>query len=111
MDKLLNDCRVGQAVISKRGKDAGRMYVIVGFPGGGRVALADAKKFNVDRPKLKNPKHIQRAPRVIAEVAALVEAGKNIDHGDFRRLLAPLKGAPEAEGVLDDSDALDKGLG
>jgi hypothetical protein len=121
MDKpLKNDCRVGQAVISKRGKDRGRVYVIVGFPEGGRLALADAKKFNVDRPKLKNPRHIQRTSRVVAEVAALVEAGKNINHGDFCRFLAPfsvpLKNAPKAEGALDEGlpedpkEGLEEGL-
>jgi ribosomal protein L14E/L6E/L27E len=107
MDKPLNDYRVGQVVISKRGKDVGRLYVIVGILDRGRVALADAKGFNVHRPKLKNPKHIQWTSRVVAGVAASVEAGKNIDHGDFCRFLVSLKQnlkkAPEAEGVLDES--------
>ncbi|MDR2137854.1 MAG: KOW domain-containing RNA-binding protein [Synergistaceae bacterium] len=97
---MKNDCRVGQVVISKKGKDAGRVYVIVGLLDGRRLALADAKKFNVDRPKLKNPKHILCTSRVVAEVAASVQAGKNIDHGDFCRFLAPLEGAPKAEGAL-----------
>jgi hypothetical protein len=125
MGKPLNDCRVGQVVISKRGKDVGRVYVIVGVleSDGGRLALANAKEFNVHRPKLKNPKHLQWTSCFVAEVAASVEAGKNIDHGDFCRFVAPfcgslekglrkgleerleesLKRAPKAENVLDEN--------
>ncbi|MDR1376493.1 MAG: KOW domain-containing RNA-binding protein [Synergistaceae bacterium] len=99
MDKLLNEYRVGQIVISKRGKDAGRAYVIVGFLGEGKLALADAKKFNVDRPKPKNPKHVQITSRVVAEVAAQAESGKNIDHGEFCRFLTRLKGTLDVEDV------------
>ena len=88
MGKSLDgDYHVGQVVVSKRGKDAGHRYVIVGFLGKKRLALADAGKFNVDRPKSKNPKHITPTPRVISEVAACVEAGKNINRGELCRFL------------------------
>jgi ribosomal protein L14E/L6E/L27E len=92
MGKLLDDYRVGQVVISKRGKDAGRTYVIVSFLGvdgqdENRLALADAERFNVNRPKLKNPKHVKPTSYVVSEVAARVEAGKNIDRGELCRLL------------------------
>jgi ribosomal protein L14E/L6E/L27E len=99
MDKLLNEYRVGQIVISKRGKDAGRAYVIVGFLGEGNLALADAKKFNVDRPKSKNPKHVQSTSYVVAEVMTWVESGKNIDHGELCRFLARLKGTLDVKDV------------
>jgi hypothetical protein len=85
MGKPLDGYLVGQLVVSKRGKDAGHSYVIVGFLGGNRLALADAGKFNVTSPKSKNPKHIQPTGRVAAELKTLAEAGKNIDHGVFCR--------------------------
>jgi ribosomal protein L14E/L6E/L27E len=99
MGKLLNAYRVGQIVISKRGKDAGRTYVIVGFLGGDKLALADAKKYNVDRPKPKNPKHVQATSYVVAEVKAWVESGKNIDRGELCRF------SPYLKGTLDVKDA------
>lgn len=85
---------MGQVIVSKRGKDAGRTYVIVGFLDGKRLALADAEKFNVDRPKPKNPKHVKPTSRVIAEVTARAEAGKNIDRGE---LCSFLEGACKRE--------------
>ena len=90
MGKFLIECRVGQIVISKRGKDAGHTYVIIGFLSNGRLALADARKFNIGRPKPKNLKHVQPTPYVAEEIAASVQAGKKIDHGEFCRFLSIL---------------------
>ncbi|NLL36043.1 MAG: hypothetical protein GX256_00805 [Fretibacterium sp.] len=81
---------MGQVVISKRGKDAGNTYVIVGFLDGSRLALADAVRFNVTNPKAKNPKHVQPTSRCITEILDFVEAGKDIDHGRFRHFLSLL---------------------
>lgn len=96
MDKLLDECqyRVGQIVISKRGKDVGQAYVITGFFEGKRLALADAKRFNVSRPKTKNPRHVQVTLRYVgAGMLAAIETGKDIDHGEFRRYLCSEEGA------------------
>ena len=102
MGKLLNDeYRVGQIVVSKRGKDAGQRYVIVGFRDEKqekRLALADAGKFNVDRPKFKNPKHVMPTSRVISEIAACVEAGKNINRGELCNFLESGSGESKRRG-------------
>jgi hypothetical protein len=90
MGKPLGEYRVGQVVLSKRGKDAGHTYVIVGFLGDDRLALADARKFGADCPKPKNPKHVRPTPHIIEEIAASVRAGKKIDHGEFCRFLSVL---------------------
>jgi ribosomal protein L14E/L6E/L27E len=88
MGKLLDEYQVGQVVVSKRGKDAGREYVIVGFlVDEKRLALADAERFNIDRPKPKNPKHVMPTSRVAVEVAAWIGAGKNMNRGELRRFL------------------------
>jgi ribosomal protein L14E/L6E/L27E len=84
------DLKLGQVVISKQGKDVGHVYVVVGETEG-RVFLADACKFNVIRPKRKNPKHLQPMRLVIDEVRKKVEEGQNIDHGRFRYLLSVMK--------------------
>ena len=102
MGKSLDDeYRVGQIVVSKRGKDAGQRYVIVGFSGekqGKRLALADADKFNVSRPKFKNPKHITPTPHVMIEAAMCAEAGKNINRGELCRFLESVCGESKRRG-------------
>jgi len=82
--------KLGQVVISKQGKDVGRIYVVVG-EAEGRVFLADACKFNVKRPKRKNPKHLQPMRIVIDEVRKKAEEGQDIDHGRFCYLLSGTK--------------------
>ena len=101
MGKLLDIYRLGQVVVSKRGKDAGSTYVIVGFLDGDRLALADAARFNVTNPKPKNPKHVQPTSRCVAEVIEFVEAGKDIDHGRFRHFLS----------LLDENALVDEKIG
>ncbi|MBQ9564486.1 MAG: KOW domain-containing RNA-binding protein [Synergistaceae bacterium] len=86
---------LGQVVLSRRGKDRGTFYVVVGFEGEGRLALADAGKFNVSRPKRKNPRHVQATSRRAAELAGQIEMGKDIDRGRLCQVLAGLRNAPE----------------
>lgn len=92
LDPRFGPYRLGQVVRSRRGKDRGSLYVIVGFPQEDRLALADAGKFNLSRPKRKNPKHVQPTLRCAAEVADLVVAGKEIDRGRLCQILRTLDG-------------------
>lgn len=101
LDESLNissaSFRRGQLVLSMRGRDRGAIYVIVGFLGGDRLALADAKRFNVSRPKEKNPRHIRPTTYVAADLVGLIETGKDIDRGYFCQVLAELKNACETQ--------------
>ena len=96
MDKSLGPrfgpYRLGQVVLSRRGKDRGNRYVVVGFPEEDRLALADADRFNVSRPKRKNPKHVQLTSLFAAEVAEWVRSGRDIDRGRFCQILKALDG-------------------
>ncbi|MDR1875652.1 MAG: KOW domain-containing RNA-binding protein [Synergistaceae bacterium] len=98
MDNLPDGYRVGQIVVSKRGKDAGHTYVIAGFLDENRLALADARRFNVSRPKSKNPRHVQATSRFVDEkMVVSIEGGRDIDHGELRRFLASSKKASVSE--------------
>lgn len=87
---------IGQLVLSIRGKDRGTFYVVVGFDGN-QLALVDAKRFNVSRPKRKNAKHVQRTSCCATGLVTLIEMGKNIDHGCFCQFLAGLGNALNKE--------------
>ena len=94
LEKLSDMYPLGQVVLSRRGKDRGTFYVVVGFPEGGRLALADAKRFNVSRPKRKNPRHVQATSCRAAGLAKRIEMGEDIDRGSLCQILAGFKGAP-----------------
>ncbi|NLJ80468.1 MAG: KOW domain-containing protein [Firmicutes bacterium] len=49
---------LGQLVTSKKGRDSGRMYVVVGFCDQGYVQVADGVVRTRKRPKRKNIKHL-----------------------------------------------------
>ncbi|MCR5347128.1 MAG: KOW domain-containing RNA-binding protein [Fretibacterium sp.] len=87
---------VGQVVLSRRGKDRGKFYVVVGFEKD-RLALADGERFNVSRPKRKNPRHVQRTSQRVAELAELIEAKQDIDRGRFCQILVGLRDVPAEE--------------
>ena len=101
LEALSDTYPLGQVVISRRGKDKGTFYVVVGFPGKGRLALADAGKFNISRPKMKNPRHIQITSLRAAELAKQIEMGKDIDRGRLCQVLTGLRNAPEKIGNRD----------
>lgn len=92
MEKVVDDesCDelypVGRVVFSKRGKDAGRAYVVIGQRGP-RLLLADGLRFNVSHPKVKNPKHLRTAGLFFQEFAFAAREGRKIDRGRFIRLL------------------------
>ena len=81
---------VGQVVLSRQGKDRGKFYVVVGFEKD-RLTLADGERFNVSRPKRKNPRHVQRTSHLAAELVELIEAKRDIDRGRFCQILVGLR--------------------
>ena len=84
--------QIGQVVISRKGKDAGRWYVIVGFSEDHRrVYIADGLKFTVRRPKAKNTIHLQLTSLILDEMATKILSGQEFDPGRFQVLLRCLR--------------------
>ncbi len=85
---------IGQVVISLKGKDAGRWYVVVGFEEpakGARVLVADGDRYTVGRPKPKNPGHLQRTRWVLDEIERSILTKGRFDAGRFQALLTGLE--------------------
>lgn len=77
--------QAGQIVISRQGKDTGVFYVVSGIEADGRVKLIRPERFNVSKPKMKNPKHLQSTLRRAEGLMKFIEAGQDIDAGYFFR--------------------------
>jgi ribosomal protein L14E/L6E/L27E len=77
--------QAGQIVISRQGKDTGVFYVVSGIETDGRVKLIRPERFNVSKPKKKNPKHLQSTLRRAEGLIKFIEAGQDIDAGYFFR--------------------------
>jgi len=72
---------IGNAVIVRKGKHKGMLFVVVGMEGEDRVLIADGKHYTVERPKKKNKKHLQRTLVNLEDVAGRVAGGKPLDNG------------------------------
>ncbi|MCM1298539.1 MAG: KOW domain-containing RNA-binding protein [Firmicutes bacterium] len=58
------DFEKGTVVISKAGRDKGRFMAVIGEDKGYPL-VADGKERPLERPKRKNPKHLQKTNRKI----------------------------------------------
>lgn len=105
------DCELtGCTVRALRGREAGRLYIVVGGDGAGnggtqkqrRVYIADGRHRRMSRPKLKSVRHTE----IISDsdsvrIRQMIVDGKFTD-GDARRAIfsaaKPPKGESDAEG-------------
>lgn len=84
----MESLQTGQVVISKKGKDSGKWYIVAGFSGDGRrVFLVDGGRRTWDRPKRKNPLHVQPTGTVLKEVAKMAETKRRINDEWLRNIL------------------------
>jgi ribosomal protein L14E/L6E/L27E len=84
--------QIGQVVLSRKGKDAGKWYVVVKIqPEDNRIFVSDGDKFPVSKPKAKNPLHLQGTRWVIEEVAQRIARGEELDKGRLQYLLSHVR--------------------
>ena len=55
---------IGNVVCSKAGRDKGKFMVVLGLIDG-NLLVADGKERPIERPKLKNPKHLQKTNSIL----------------------------------------------
>ncbi|MDR1558935.1 MAG: RNA-binding protein [Clostridiales bacterium] len=78
-------CKIGCVVISKRGHDKGRPFVIVGTDGD-FLYLADGDLRKLAKPKKKKLMHVQNTESISTEIAEMLETGSPRDE-DLRKVL------------------------
>ncbi len=55
----MSDELTGRLVFSITGRDKGRAFILIGTNGQGFYLLADGKLRKMEKPKKKNPRHVQ----------------------------------------------------
>jgi len=79
------DVEPGQLVKSLVGRDKGKHYLIIGFEAS-RVLLADGRIRSINRPKKKNPKHLQPYRCIVPGVKERIRQG-NLRDTEVRNIL------------------------
>ena len=90
--------QIGRLVRSRAGRDAGRYFVITGFPEENYAYISDGAVRKLNAPKKKKLKHLELCPQDVqairaklppsASVVALCVEGKERSSEDFARLLS-----------------------
>lgn len=81
---------IGQYVRSKAGRDADRVFIVIGIVDEQFVHIADGDLRRVDRPKRKKIKHLAKFNRISEEVRAKVSEGDSISNALIRREIEKL---------------------
>ncbi len=80
----------GSAVISQKGRDKGRVFVVLYLVDADFVMVADGDTRKLDRMKKKRRMHVRALPVQFPEAAEMYRAGKLKD-SDLRRILWPYR--------------------
>jgi len=82
---MIREYEPGRIVISKRGRDKGYPFVIVGMDGA-FLYLADGRLRKLEKPKKKKVIHVQITESISVETAAKLAAG-SLQDADIRKVL------------------------
>lgn len=82
--------RTGALVRSLAGRDQGTCYVVLRLIDERRVAVVNGRQRTVDRPKLKNRRHLEVLGWVDANLALRLERGERIPDNVIKLILEAL---------------------
>lgn len=82
----------GQLVGSAAGRDAGKLFLVVGVISEILIQVADGRGRKVDNPKKKNIKHIKLYAPVAQDIADRLKQGIPVTDTDIRAALEALTG-------------------
>ena len=93
----MEDLRQGLIVISRAGRDKGRLFVVLGTSQD-LILVADGRLRRVEKPKAKKSKHLE--PLVFFECRTLQKIldGEKVTNSEIRRMLSEYREKAEENG-------------
>ncbi len=77
----------GQVVKSRAGRDRDKLYIVIGYEtSSGYLFLADGENRRVEKPKRKNPQHLNRLNTVFEDIKAR-KKGDRLSNQDIKERL------------------------
>jgi len=83
---------VGQIVISRAGRDAGRTFVVVRVIDDLYVEICDGDLRKVEKPKKKKIKHLNITGKIAEGLAEKLKSGDRITNAEIRKALVDFVG-------------------
>ena len=84
----MDEIKISNIVRSLKGRDCGRLFVVVGFPQENYLSLADGKLRRIESPKLKKLKHVEFVSDNETRVGEKLRAGEKVTNAELRRLFS-----------------------
>lgn len=89
---------VGQVVYSKSGRDKGKPMVVIDVVNDGFCLLVDGDTRRIEKPKLKNLKHIQITHQRAEDVLEILNRGEIPTNHIIKKNLSNIQGIGEKNG-------------
>lgn len=88
---ILDAIAIGQVVQSTQGRDAGRLFMVVGIVDQNHVLICDGALRRIDKPKKKKTKHLIPKQEFISSLREKLENGQKIFDSEIKKALSPLR--------------------
>lgn len=82
----VNRFRTGQMALSDAGHDRGKLYVILEVRGE-TLVLADGLRRTVEKPKIKNVRHVRRMNYIAPGIESKLDGGEPLNNGDVLKAI------------------------
>lgn len=82
----VNRFRTGQMALSDAGHDRGKLYVILEVRGE-TLVLADGLRRTVEKPKIKNVRHVRRMNYIAPGIEGRLDGGEPLNNGDVLKAI------------------------
>ncbi|HZK42953.1 MAG TPA: KOW domain-containing RNA-binding protein [Syntrophomonadaceae bacterium] len=92
------DERIGMVAYSKAGRDKGRLFVVVKIIDEKSLMLADGDLRRIEKPKVKNIKHVKITNIVAENIKPILIAGEMPDNHLIRKNLKELQKSEVRDG-------------
>ena len=79
---------IGSVVRSRAGRDAGRLFLVIGILDEEFVLLSDGDLRKAEKPKKKRRKHLSATGRKILQAEGIAQKGVNFDNAQIRSWLS-----------------------
>ena len=79
---------IGSVVCSRAGRDAGRLFLVIGILDEEFVLLADGDLRKAERPKKKRRKHLSATGGRIEQAGAIARSGEGFNNAQIRSWLS-----------------------
>lgn len=89
--EAVDNLEIGQVVISKAGRDTGRMFIVIDKVDEQYVLLVDGQLRRVDAPKKKKIKHIAKTNKISEFVRKKIDSGERITNIMIRKELEKIQ--------------------